>query len=171
MTAAGACRFGAAPYVPALTLEKPLYVRERNDGLYRPITYLLAKIFDEIFVTIIASLIFSAFVFYVVDLQGDFILFWLTYFVALSTGIVLAYVVAVLAPNMDIANAALPTYVVRSPSTPLLRYSAPFGCAFVSRTGGAMLVADRGAGCRQARSDALALIMFGACDHVGGCLD
>ena len=108
-------RFGAASYVPALTLEKPLYVRERNDGLYRPITYLLAKIFDEIFVTTISSLVFSAFVFYVVKLQGDFIIFWLTYFVTLSTGIVLAYVVATLAPNMDVANAALPTYVVRPP--------------------------------------------------------
>lgn len=104
--------FGAASYVPALTLEKPLYVRERNDGLYRPITYLLSKLFDEIFVTVISSLVFSAFVFYVVDLQGDFIIFWLTYLVTLCTGIVLAYVIATIAPNMDVANAALPTYVV-----------------------------------------------------------
>eukprot|EP00892_Ulva_mutabilis_P005857 jgi/Ulvmu1/3643/UM017_0057.1 len=104
--------FGAASYVPALTLEKPLYVRERNDGLYRPITYLLAKIFDEILITVVSSLVFSAFVFYVVKLEGEFILFWLTYLVTLSTGIVLAYVVATLAPNMDVANAALPTYVV-----------------------------------------------------------
>eukprot|EP01025_Chloroclados_australasicus_P041211 TRINITY_DN4350_c0_g1_i1.p1 TRINITY_DN4350_c0_g1~~TRINITY_DN4350_c0_g1_i1.p1 ORF type:complete len:528 (-),score=50.28 TRINITY_DN4350_c0_g1_i1:47-1465(-) len=36
--------FGAASYVPAIVLERPLYVRERNDGLYRSITYLFAKI-------------------------------------------------------------------------------------------------------------------------------
>jgi hypothetical protein len=99
--------------VPALTLEKPLYVRERSDGLYRPITYLLAKFFDEIFITVFASVLFSVFVFYVIDLPGSFVLFWLTYLVTLSTGIVLAYVVATLSPNMDVANAALPTYVVR----------------------------------------------------------
>ena len=54
--------------MPALTLEKPLFVRERADGLYRPITYLISKFFDEIFITIFASLAFSAFVFYIVDL-------------------------------------------------------------------------------------------------------
>lgn len=106
------CSFGAATYVPALTLEKPIYARERNDGLYRPITYLLAKMFDEIVITGTASLLSAAFVFHVVELQGHFLLFWLAYFVTLSTGIVLAYVVATLSPNMDIANAALPTYVV-----------------------------------------------------------
>ena len=112
-TEVGVCRFGAAPYIPAISLEKPLYVRERNDGLYRPITYLLAKIFDEIFITVISSLVFSAAVFYAVSLQGSFIVFWLNYLVTLSTGIVLAYVVATISPNMEIANAALPTYAVR----------------------------------------------------------
>jgi ATP-binding cassette, subfamily G (WHITE), member 2 len=100
--------------VPALTLEKPLFVRERNDGLYRPITYLLAKLFDELFITLIASVVFAVFVYKVVDLQGSFVLFWLTYLVTLSIGIVVAYTVAILSPNMDVANAALPTYVVRS---------------------------------------------------------
>lgn len=36
--------FGAASYVPAIVLERPLFVRERNDGLYRVITYLCAKV-------------------------------------------------------------------------------------------------------------------------------
>ena len=63
------CSFGAASYVPALTLEKPLFVRERADGLYKPITYLLSKFFDELFITLFTSLIFSVFVFFVVDLQ------------------------------------------------------------------------------------------------------
>ena len=35
--------YGAAGYVPALVLERTLYVRERSDGLYLAITYLLAK--------------------------------------------------------------------------------------------------------------------------------
>jgi hypothetical protein len=63
------CRFGAAAYVPALSLEKPLYVRERNDGLYRPITYLLAKLFDELFITVFASLIFACAVWFLVRVR------------------------------------------------------------------------------------------------------
>ena len=38
--------------------------------------------------------------------------FWLTYFLTLSSGIMLAYLVAIVSPNMDVANAALPTYLV-----------------------------------------------------------
>ncbi len=36
--------FTAVAYVPALILERPLFLRERNDGLYRVITYLSFKI-------------------------------------------------------------------------------------------------------------------------------
>ena len=40
--------------------------------------------------------------------------FWLSYLVTLSLGIILAYFIAIVSPNMDVANAALPTYVVRN---------------------------------------------------------
>lgn len=46
-------------------------------------------------------------------LQGSFLLFWLVYLLTLSIGICCAYIVAILSPNMDVANAALPTYTVR----------------------------------------------------------
>lgn len=61
---------GAASYVPAISLEKALFIRERNDGLYRPITYLLAKLFDEMFITLISSVVFAAIVFYVVKVRA-----------------------------------------------------------------------------------------------------
>lgn len=35
--------YGAAGYVPSIVLERTLYTRERSDGLYLPLTYLLAK--------------------------------------------------------------------------------------------------------------------------------
>ena len=47
-----------------------------------------------------------------VQFQGSFLLFWLVYLLTLSIGIMMAYLVAVVSPNMDVANAALPTYVV-----------------------------------------------------------
>ena len=35
--------FGASAYVPSIVLERGLFIRERNDGLYRVITYLCSK--------------------------------------------------------------------------------------------------------------------------------
>jgi hypothetical protein len=119
------CRFGAAAYVPSLTLEKPLFVRERNDGLYRPITYLLSKLLDEILIAVVASLLFSLVVFYLVDLQGEFVVFWIAYLATLTCGINAAYLVATLAPNMDVANAALPAYTVcLTPHSSLFLYDS-----------------------------------------------
>lgn len=36
--------YGAGPYLPAIVLERPVYVREMNDGLYTPFTYLTYKV-------------------------------------------------------------------------------------------------------------------------------
>lgn len=36
--------WGAVAYVPNIMSERALYVRERHDGLYRPITYLAFKV-------------------------------------------------------------------------------------------------------------------------------
>lgn len=104
--------FGAASYVPAIVLERPLFVRERNDGLYNVFSYLLYKICEELGVAFFSSIIFSNVVFWPIKLQGDWVLFWLVYYATLGCGIVLAYCIAALSPNMDVANAALPSYVV-----------------------------------------------------------
>ncbi|KXZ47828.1 hypothetical protein GPECTOR_32g440 [Gonium pectorale] len=104
--------FGAAAYVPSLVLERNLFTRERNDGLYLVITYLLSKMFDELVLAGLASLGISAYVFYGIQLQGQWVTFWLIYYITLSNGIVLAYFIAAISPNLDVANALLPTYVV-----------------------------------------------------------
>ena len=104
--------FGAASYVPAIVLERPLFVRERNDGLYNVFSYLLYKICEELGVAFFSSIIFSNVVFWPIKLQGDWVLFWLVYYATLGCGIVLAYCIAALSPNMDVANAALPSYIV-----------------------------------------------------------
>jgi hypothetical protein len=68
--------YGAASYVPAIVLERRLYMRERADGLYYAITYLLAKLLDELMVATLASLPLCAASFYAMDLQNSFALFW-----------------------------------------------------------------------------------------------
>ncbi|GLI65656.1 hypothetical protein VaNZ11_009256 [Volvox africanus] len=104
--------FGAAAYVPSLVLERNLFTRERNDGLYLVVTYLLSKMVDELLLTALASLGISAYVFHGVQLKGQWVTFWLIYYITLSNGIVLAYFIAAISPNLDVANALLPTYVV-----------------------------------------------------------
>lgn len=97
-----------------LTLEKPLFVRECADGMCRPITYLLAKFVDELFITVFASMLFATIVFFVVDVQATLVVFWVAFLLTVTIGNTLAYVISILSPNMDVANGAHPTYKVRS---------------------------------------------------------
>ncbi len=55
---------------------------------------------DELMMALVATLGVSTFVWFGVGLQGSFAVFWLVYFVTLSCGIVLAYLIASVAPNM-----------------------------------------------------------------------
>jgi len=103
--------FAAAAYMPSLFLERALYVRERNDGLYRPATYLISKLLVEIAVVILISIPTAALIFFVCSLSGSFIIFWLIYLLTSLCGLACGYFVASLAPTMDAANAALPTYI------------------------------------------------------------
>lgn len=105
------CGYGAAAYVPSLTLERPLFYRERADGCYTAVTYYMSKFIEEAVLCTLTSLVFSVIVFFAMSLQGNFGIFVVTYFLTAMVGIALAYAVAAVAPNMEAANALLPTYV------------------------------------------------------------
>lgn len=74
-------------------------------------TYLVAKMVDELLLATVSSIIFAAATFYAIGFQGSFALFWLIYLIQLYIGVVLAYFIAAASPNMDAANALLPVYV------------------------------------------------------------
>jgi hypothetical protein len=59
--------FGAASYVPAIVLERPL--RERADGLYSVGAYLAAKMVEEVGLAFFSSLVFSCIVWFPLALQ------------------------------------------------------------------------------------------------------
>jgi ABC-type multidrug transport system ATPase subunit len=105
------CGYGAAAFVPSLTLDRPLYYRERADGYYTTFTYYVAKFIEEALIATITSLVFGTIVFFGCNLQGSFWIFIAVYFLTSMIGIVLAYAVAAAVPTMDAANALLPTYV------------------------------------------------------------
>mmetsp|Transcript_15167 Transcript_15167/g.39028 ORF Transcript_15167/g.39028 Transcript_15167/m.39028 type:complete len:620 (-) Transcript_15167:218-2077(-) len=108
---AALCGYGAAAFVPSLTLERALFYRERADGCYYAVTYYVSKFIEEAVLCTLTSFVFSLIIFFAMHLQGSFFLFVLVYFETAMVGICLAYLVAAIAPNMEAANALLPTYV------------------------------------------------------------
>ena len=62
------------------------HCRERSDGLYSTITYLLSKMVEELLVILFVSLTVSLCIFYAVGFHGQWILFWLVYLVTISIG-------------------------------------------------------------------------------------
>ncbi|KAK9845354.1 hypothetical protein WJX81_004187 [Elliptochloris bilobata] len=101
--------YGAGPYLPAIVLERPVYVREISDGLYTAFTYLLYKMIEELVMAVLMSIAFALPVYYICDLHGSFFLVWLIWLVSLADGIAFAYATAALSPTLDIANAVLLT--------------------------------------------------------------
>ncbi|KAL4457942.1 hypothetical protein ABPG75_012807 [Micractinium tetrahymenae] len=102
--------FTSMGILPCLILERPVYVRERADGLYRPITYLCYKISEEVAVGTLPSVAYSALVFYLVRLQGSFLVFWLVYWVSMCVAVSLTLLAGAISPSVDVAGAVLPAY-------------------------------------------------------------
>mmetsp|Transcript_27579 Transcript_27579/g.50913 ORF Transcript_27579/g.50913 Transcript_27579/m.50913 type:complete len:642 (-) Transcript_27579:196-2121(-) len=104
--------FAASGYMPVLVLERPLFVRERHDGVYHVNTYFMSKFIEEFTLNIFLTLALCLIVYFSVGFSGNFGVFWFAYFMGEVTGIIMAYSVAALSPNMDIANAILPIYAL-----------------------------------------------------------
>lgn len=62
------------------------WCRERSDGLYSTVSYLLSKMVEELVVILFVSLVVSACIFFAVGFHGQYILFWLTYLITISIG-------------------------------------------------------------------------------------
>lgn len=108
---AALCGYGAAAFVPSLTLERALYYRELADGCYTPIVYFAAKFIEEGIIATVTSLMFTVIIYFACNLQGSFFILAVTYYLTTMMGIILAYAVAALVPTMEAANALLPTLV------------------------------------------------------------
>jgi ATP-binding cassette subfamily G (WHITE) protein 2 len=104
--------FAAASFVPAIMLSRPLYFRERNDGLFRPITFLMFLLAEELLVAIPVSFIVCTMMWFGVGLAGSYIMWWCTFAISFVVGISSAYFISAMSPNMDVANAAVPIYGV-----------------------------------------------------------
>ncbi|KAG1671781.1 hypothetical protein FOA52_000158 [Chlamydomonas sp. UWO 241] len=121
--------WGAVAFIPAIISERALYVRERNDGLYRPISYIMFKAIDELSLNWVVGLASSGILFGGTALQGSYVYFWLMLMTTLSNGVLIAYAISSLCSTMDIANAVVPTllavmlflsgFLIRVPDIPV----------------------------------------------------
>eukprot|EP00240_Pyramimonas_obovata_P000614 CAMPEP_0118936882 /NCGR_PEP_ID=MMETSP1169-20130426/20820_1 /TAXON_ID=36882 /ORGANISM="Pyramimonas obovata, Strain CCMP722" /LENGTH=576 /DNA_ID=CAMNT_0006880313 /DNA_START=154 /DNA_END=1881 /DNA_ORIENTATION=+ len=103
--------YGAAAYVPSLVMERPLFFRERNDGCFYTVSYLIAKAIEEAIISTVFSAYFITVLYFTVDLQGSWFTLLVTFYLTLQCGIMLGYTCGAALPNMETANAVLPTYV------------------------------------------------------------
>ena len=104
--------FSAASYIPSVVLARPLYFRERNDGLYRPIVFLIYLMLEESIIGVPVTLLAAMALFKGMYLSGSFILFWLAFYLMYLAGITVAYAIASVSPDMLFANAAVPIFGV-----------------------------------------------------------
>mmetsp|Transcript_23038 Transcript_23038/g.46895 ORF Transcript_23038/g.46895 Transcript_23038/m.46895 type:complete len:182 (+) Transcript_23038:73-618(+) len=73
--------------------------------------YYMYKILQEGFLCIFTSLLFIVVIYWGVELQGNFGVYMLSYYLITMVSIALAYGIAAFAPTLDGATAMLPTYV------------------------------------------------------------
>jgi ATP-binding cassette subfamily G (WHITE) protein 2 len=104
--------FGAASYIPAIMLSRPLFFRERNDGLYRSITFLIYLLTEEVLIAIPVTLLINMAMWFGLKLAGSFVLWWISFLVTYITGITVSYAICSVSPSIDVANAAVPIFGV-----------------------------------------------------------
>ena len=104
--------FGAAAYIPSIMLARPLYFRERNDGLYRPITFLMYLMIEEILVAVPVSLVVCTIMWFGLRLAGSWFMWWVSFAITYIAGVAVSYAISSVSPNMDVANAAVPVFGV-----------------------------------------------------------
>mmetsp|Transcript_26365 Transcript_26365/g.74156 ORF Transcript_26365/g.74156 Transcript_26365/m.74156 type:complete len:495 (-) Transcript_26365:557-2041(-) len=102
--------FSAAAYLPTFMLERPLFRRERADGMFNVVSYYVAKWIEEIIVAIPASFIFCGLMYVAVGLSGNFFFFWIIWLTTLVAAIGISFCFAMLSPTLDFANGSVPSY-------------------------------------------------------------
>jgi len=103
--------YGASAYIPQLILDRPVFLRESADGCYWSTTYLFAKMVEEFLAILPLSLIFMACLYGACSLQGNFLVVWIVNYLMGCWGVATAYWIASISPNVEAANAILPTIV------------------------------------------------------------
>ena len=104
--------FQASGYMPSVVMERAMFYREIDDGVYPLLSYIAYKIIEEGLLAIPVSLVAQMMLFLGCAIKGNFFYFWIINYGVMSCGIALAYVCSAVAPDIDSANTLLPVYNV-----------------------------------------------------------
>lgn len=102
--------FLAMGMLPTIVIERPVTYREMYDGLFSPVTYVAYKLVEELIPQAVAGVIYSILVYFLINLQGSFLVFWLVYLVSTFNAVASTMMVSAASVNTSAAGAIMSSY-------------------------------------------------------------
>ena len=103
--------FAAVALLSVIAWERILTYREMYDGLYSTSAYVIYKLVEEFIPQLIAGLVYSLMVFYIIKLNGSFAIFWLVYAVSTAAAMACTLAIGAATPDPVISGSVVLAYV------------------------------------------------------------
>mmetsp|Transcript_12160 Transcript_12160/g.27695 ORF Transcript_12160/g.27695 Transcript_12160/m.27695 type:complete len:749 (+) Transcript_12160:126-2372(+) len=103
-------------YIPGLIIDKPVFIRESNDGCYRTISYVCANFLIEAIGVACSSIGYTSVVYWAIagmnPTAGAFFFFMFTHFVYSLTALVITLSIAAPLPSIEVSAGAVAVYAL-----------------------------------------------------------
>ena len=103
-------------YIPGLIIDKPIFIRESNDGCYRTISYVCANYLIEAIAVACSSICYSCILYWAIGgmnpSPGAFFFFMFTHFVYSLTALVITLSIAAPLPSIEVSSGAVCVYAL-----------------------------------------------------------
>jgi hypothetical protein len=103
-------------YIPGLILDKPVFIRESNDGCYRTISYTCANFLIEAIAVACSSIVYTCVLYWAIEGLntdvGAFFFFMFTHFVYSLTACVITLTIASPLPSIEVSIGAVAVYAL-----------------------------------------------------------
>jgi len=103
-------------YIPSLVINKPVFIRESNDGCYRTISYVCANYLIEAIAIACSSICYTCVLYWAIGGMnpdvGAFFFFMFTHFVYSLTATVITLSIAAPLPSIEVSAGAVAVYVL-----------------------------------------------------------
>jgi len=103
-------------YIPGLIIDKPVFIRESNDGCYRTISYTCANFLIEAIAVACSSIAYTCVLYWAIggldQSAGAFFFFMFTHFVYSLTACVITLTIAAPLPSIEVSAGAVAVYAL-----------------------------------------------------------
>jgi ABC-type multidrug transport system ATPase subunit len=103
-------------YIPGLIIDKPVFIRESNDGCYRTISYTCANFLIEAIAVACSSIAYTCVLYWAIEGLntdvGAFFFFMFTHFVYSLTACVITLTIAAPLPSIEVSAGAVAVYAL-----------------------------------------------------------